>query len=599
MNTKPIKLGQTRMGFEAECFLDTRKFKSINLDIGAVLSKFVGHHNRINDQLGEGKLQHPNYSYWNLTDDSTIQTPNTSAQGVEIVSPILSYPQFSSSVEHVFNFIDAFGGTNASCGFHLGVSLDGIDLSEKLDVLKLVVFIGEAHIAEMFDRFDNEYAQLLEPFVSDYLSSFHDVTEQIKELVKRPLYPISLSTEYVVPWDKYFSFNFSKVRSQNYIEFRLIGGADYHKKLSDVLVVARRLAWAVAVACDPEAMRQEYINKLLRIAKLNPIASVSSHIKLKLDGDQCHIDVPPPSDAYSRTALRDHLMFSARKTAAGAYSITTCSTDDLSGIYRDSLYSLLTSGIGGSFKFSISANADRNVFWVMFSLLDLVSSSKAFVYLVTACPSLFYVLASDTTSKAISRLASLTLDASTAIAIRRALAKCSLDAVVSVYAALHMVPTHTDPAEFLSALDELGIDILDLPDYSKYVPAVFDSALESFSYLDIVSHKYHDLGVVLKILTSVNINVLANSTLFPVESSSNLAGVLLEQCPKEFDPSYAVSYLPGLVNLLQRHTTEDLPVFFHLFDIGVAFEHPYIFGLITALKSYTVDKSWTKCLQLS
>jgi len=598
MNTKPVKLGHTRMGFEAECFLDTRKLQSVHLDVGTALSKFVGHHSRINDQLGEGKLQHPNYSYWNLTDDSTIQIPNTSAQGVEVVSPILSYPQFSSSVEHVFDFIDAFGGTNESCGFHIGVSLDGVDLSETLDVLKLVVFIGEAHIAQMFARFDNDYAQRLEPFVSDYLSSFHDVTDQIKELVKRPLYPVSSSTEHVIPWDKYFSFNFTKIKSKNYIEFRLIGGADYHKKAKDVLVVARRLAWAVSVACDPEALKSDYVNKLLRIASLSPISSVSTHVRLKLDGNQCHIDVPPPSDAYARTALRDHLTLSATKSNAGSYAITACSTDDLSGIYRDSLYALLTTGVGGNFKFTISPKADRNVFWIVFSLLDLVSSNKALLYLLTACPSVFYVLASDVTSKAVGRVLALSHDASTAIALRRALAKCNLADVISVYTALHMVPTHMDPSEFLGALVDTGVDILDLPDYAKYVPTVFDSALESFSYLDLVAHKYRDLGVILQILTSLNPVLLMNSDLFPVDSSSSLARMLLEQCPSDFDPSYAVSYLPTLVSILQQYTTEDLPIFFHLFDIGVAFERPYIFGLITALKSYNVDKSWTKCLQL-
>ena len=598
MSNAPVRLGNIRLGFEAECFIDQRKLDNVHLDTGTALSQFVGSGKRINDQLGEGKLQHPNYSHWNLTDDSTIITPNTSSTGVEIISPILSYPQFSSSVDNVFSFISSFGGTNESCGFHIGVSLDGVDLSEKLDLLKLVVFIGEAHIAEMFARFDNQYAQLLEPFVSDYLSSFHDIEDQIKELVKRPLYSVSSSAEYVIPWDKYFSFNFTKIKTNNYIEFRLIGCADYHKKIKEVLIVARRLAWAVAIACDPEAHTAEYVNKLLRIAKLPSVPSVSNHIRLKLSGGTCTVDVPPPADAYARTTQSSHLIFTAKKISAGSYELNTCSTDDLSGVYRDSVYYLLTSGVGGNFKFSIDPQADRSVFWVMLSLLDLVTANKALLYLLTACPSLFYVLASDTSSKAFERVKVMSLDSTTAIALRRALAKCDLTRVVPVYYALNMVPTHIDPARFVAALDSAELSLLDLPDYSKQVPSAFASPLESFVYLDDLAHKYRDLGVLLSVLVSLHPGVLMNNDLFPNKDADNLVRILLEQCPAEYDPSYAVSYLEELASLLQHYTTDDLPFFFHLFDIGVALDHPYVFGLVTALKRYNVDKSWTNCLQL-
>jgi hypothetical protein len=53
---------------------------------------------------------------------------------------------------------------------------------------------------------------------------------------------------------------------EGHIEFRHLGGTDYHKKWNEIKNTVARYARAFLIACDPEAYKDEYLKRLARIS---------------------------------------------------------------------------------------------------------------------------------------------------------------------------------------------------------------------------------------------------------------------------------------------------------------------------------------------
>lgn len=594
MKSNSFNIGAVRLGFEAEAIFNKDYLDGAKLSTADALSKYIPVGQRIQDHLGQGVPRSVSYSIWNLVDDSSIVPDTDSSIPVEIVSPIMDYGKFASSVEGAFRCIRDYADTNESCGLHIGVSLGGVDLAEKLDVLKLIVFIGEAHVAKMFARFDNQYARLLEPFVSDYLGSFHDIEDHIHELVKKPLYPATPNVQTVIPWDKYFSINLTKIQSHNYIEFRLMGGSGYHKRADDVLAVARRVSWAVSIACDPDAHKGEYIKKLSMIAKKPETGKASRAVMLQPTESGYDVILQAPDSAHQRT-VGGSVTLAAARTSDGAL-LYASSADHLPLSYRETLYSMLTNGVGGV-RFSIARNSKRELFWVLEEFLEGVYDQRDLLYLITACPSILYVF-SSASDELIDRLNPMLVVHSTRAAIRRALAKLDLATCLPLHVALGVFPTHTDPAVIANVLHSTGTDLSAFHYSSEMRP--FSDSTETAFFLDVTAHLSGDLGSVMKALVSVaDAAVIADPTKFPVHHSASLAQLLLAQCHKDFDLTDArQNYLSPLTDLMSKLTVDQFPLLAQLFELGGAYQSHFMLGLAHAMYGRNVDKSWVSCLQI-
>jgi hypothetical protein len=581
-----FNIAPLRFGFEAECLFKADMLSALNATPSDVLAKYLGPTARIADFLGQGTHSQISYRNWNLVDDSTIDA-DPGFIPAEIISPTFEYPSFSKHLGETFSCIRAYGKTTESCGFHVGISLEGIDLEEKLDVLKMVVFLGESMIAKMFERFDNQYAQLLAPFVSKYLGSFHDIEDHIYDLVQRPLFPVSLNVDSIIPWDKYFSVNFTKIRSNNYIEFRLMGGEGYHMRESDVLAVAKRVGWAVSIACDPNAHVQEYTQKLLAIAKAAPRHNYTAADNIKL---------APTTDGYL-VSLQDQsgklsVSFDSVRTQDGAV-LHGCSTDHIGGKDWDAVYHLLVSGVGGV-KFSIASKPKRELIWALESFLDRQLPKESLLYLVTACPTLFYVYA-QSQLKVFSLVRAALTDHTSRAALRRALAKCDTYVVASLYESLRLFPTHVEPNIIVNALNASGADFEEFSvDYlAQGVVGPLDVAEEAFFYIDAASYKYRDIGRILNLMFSTQ----DAARRLPMEHTESLAQLVLEQCHADFNLEYARdNFLSNLTDSMNKLSTKDMPFLDSLLSIGLAYENNYVVGLARALAGRNVDKSWSTCL---
>ena len=165
------RVGHVRIGFEAEFLMSRSKLHAARKSPEDDIKSFLGDVS-MGSRLARGESSRGlDYSQWNLVNDGSIVINDPDEDfPIELVSPVLSYPDFLESIESTFQSIRAWGvpqATNDSCGLHLNVSLDGVQLKDSLDLIKLVLFLGESHIAGLFDRESNQYAQRIEPYIRE------------------------------------------------------------------------------------------------------------------------------------------------------------------------------------------------------------------------------------------------------------------------------------------------------------------------------------------------------------------------------------------------------------------------------------------------
>jgi hypothetical protein len=149
--------------------------------------------------------------------------------------------------------------TNESTGLHVGVSLP--DVGGNVDYLKLALFLGDRYVLEKFDRMGNQYCRSalskIEGQALDDPAKIQSAFEKIKSGL------IELANDIVTGGrghGKYTSINLKG----DYIEFRSMGG-DYINRIDEIKQMIKRYAYAMTIAANPGAYRQEYAKKLYKL----------------------------------------------------------------------------------------------------------------------------------------------------------------------------------------------------------------------------------------------------------------------------------------------------------------------------------------------
>jgi hypothetical protein len=176
--------------------------------------------------------------------------------GVEIVSPIMPLPEFVRVCPKMFDYITKYGEINDDCGFHIGMSIKGVkNLGQSLDIVKLSLFTDEDYIYKYFDmRKYNQYAKSAQ---GEIRASNIGKDKMIRKFIETKKVETEYSDEH------YMAINVEHLNTKNeYIEFRYIGGKDYHRKWDRVKNVVAQYAFNLSLACDPEYKKKEYILKL-------------------------------------------------------------------------------------------------------------------------------------------------------------------------------------------------------------------------------------------------------------------------------------------------------------------------------------------------
>ena len=204
---------------------------------------------------------------WIIEPDGSLDPDDREDTGLEVVSPPLPLLATLEKLQQVIDWAnDSDEGnayTNSSTGLHMGVSVPYA--GGNVDVLKLILFMGDEYVLDSFGRQANTYCRSAMGKVKDNLKTGRADVAGAMELMKHNL--IELANRAVqkgVGKDKYTSVHVQ----DGYIEFRSPGGdwlaeesADPEKLQNTML----RFARAMFIASRPDLERKVYYKKLYKL----------------------------------------------------------------------------------------------------------------------------------------------------------------------------------------------------------------------------------------------------------------------------------------------------------------------------------------------
>jgi len=188
----------------------------------------------------------------------TIKTDGSlGPEGIEITTPPMSVHEFLDFCPRMFTAINTTAKTNDKCGFHIGLSLDNVpNLKESIDETKLMVMFDEGYVYKNFDirRFNLFTISVMPKLL---YQTHKGMEETLKEFIFRKKEYVNVHHDAINLQNLY--------KSDKYIEFRYIGGANYQTKWNRVRLNIAHYIHALSVACDPEYKQKEFYNKISRL----------------------------------------------------------------------------------------------------------------------------------------------------------------------------------------------------------------------------------------------------------------------------------------------------------------------------------------------
>lgn len=227
------------IGFEFEFYSDMKP-KSVRSSLKKILGisvQYVESTEPYNNILKSGEIV--------LTIDKS-----GGADMYEVITPPLSYIQSKEVCKKICSWISNFGSTTKQSGIHINISLKNRILKNKLDVMKFILSFDESTVYELFpDRKGNIYCN------------------SIKSIFPKNIYMDFIPEykfNYLIPNSKYFGVNFTKL-DKNYLEYRYIGGENYHKKIDKILTLTDYFIQHMNTVLEKPKLLQSDVTEFYRI----------------------------------------------------------------------------------------------------------------------------------------------------------------------------------------------------------------------------------------------------------------------------------------------------------------------------------------------
>lgn len=193
-----IDVSKFRFGYELECYTPlahdqiVRHLRTLGMPV--------------NDQPAANHTGP--YDRWNIARDGSIR-PGRGCTAYEIISPIMTYNDFIRTVSANLKWLkDTQGGTNETCGFHVGVSLTDLTLMRKITPSRITAALDEQKYLALWKRVNSQWCPSVRglPYGLGKKGTWDTVQKDLNERIVRGK----------------CTANFSKL--PNYIEFRIMGG---------------------------------------------------------------------------------------------------------------------------------------------------------------------------------------------------------------------------------------------------------------------------------------------------------------------------------------------------------------------------------------
>ena len=167
-----------------------------------------------------------------VTTDLSVNT-NRDNSDVEIVTPVWTLKNGLKAIDKLFTLMELMNAhTNASCGLHINLGFSRKSETKKIDEAKLVLLVDEQKWLKVFKRTRNE---CVVPMKKGLRLKKNDSQDRVFTKLKNK----------IILKDKYDSINMSRLnikKGTGWIEFRIVGGKNYHKRLREVKTVILHFA---------------------------------------------------------------------------------------------------------------------------------------------------------------------------------------------------------------------------------------------------------------------------------------------------------------------------------------------------------------------
>jgi len=198
---------------------------------------------------------------WIIEPDSSIEADGSDEGGLEFVSPALEIPEALKQMQQVLEFVREYGYTNTSTGLHINISVPDFN-TDKLDYVKLAIFLGDRYVLEQFDRLSNHYCDGAYKKIGSKIQQMKG--DELKAVMNKMKEGLTLAASKIIHTgytSKYTSIN----TKEGYIEFRGPGGDYLDKTPEELANTALRMALALRIATDPEMYKKEYQKRLYKV----------------------------------------------------------------------------------------------------------------------------------------------------------------------------------------------------------------------------------------------------------------------------------------------------------------------------------------------
>jgi hypothetical protein len=165
------------------------------------------------------------HSNFEVTDKIFKIEPDFSggSEMVEFITGPMKWVNSKLIIIQILDFIKKYGYTDDHCSIHINISFDDLDVVN-MDTVKMILNFDENYIYERFpQRRDNIYAKSIKKIVP--YENWKNPETALNQLVQSMQLPDDT---------KYYGINFQK-KYMNFLEFRYIGGDNFHLQIDDIL----------------------------------------------------------------------------------------------------------------------------------------------------------------------------------------------------------------------------------------------------------------------------------------------------------------------------------------------------------------------------
>jgi len=235
------KLKHAIIGFEFEFYTDRSYFKLLEL-LNNVLSPI-----KVSGYRKYHSIFKPDENNFKIEPDLS-----GGPELVELITGPLPYVNSKIILLKILKVLDKYARTDEKCSIHINISFEDTGdgkVLDNLNQLKLILEVDEDLIYNSFkERKNNIYAKSVKTLIPfkgfDFSTNAIDI----------------LQTNIQLPDTKYYGINFQTV-GKGRLEWRYIGGNNYHKKTSEILSLMDYFI-AITWNCLDERLNEEDLEQL-------------------------------------------------------------------------------------------------------------------------------------------------------------------------------------------------------------------------------------------------------------------------------------------------------------------------------------------------